>query len=137
MVDRLGAKPLPIQIPLGAEENFQGVIDLVKMKAIVWHGEQLGAKYDYVDIPAEYIEKAEEYRTQLIERVCEVDEELMNKYFEGEEISEEEIKHALRKGTIDLQFTPVLCGSSLKIKVFRLFLMRLWTISPHRSISHR
>jgi elongation factor G len=116
MVDRLGAKPLPLQIPLGAEENFQGVIDLVKMKAIVWQGDQLGAKYDYLDIPAEYKEKAEEYRTQLIERVCEVDEELMNKYFEGEEISEEEIKNALRKGTIDLQFTPVLCGSSFKNK---------------------
>ncbi|MEF3254983.1 MAG: elongation factor G [Deferribacterales bacterium] len=116
MVDRLGAKPLPIQIPLGAEDKFVGVVDLVKMKAVIWQGDQLGAKYEYVDIPAEYKDKAEEYRTQLVERVCEIDEELMNKYFEGEEITEEELKSAIRKGTIAIEFTPVLCGTAFKNK---------------------
>ncbi|MCA1927480.1 MAG: elongation factor G [Calditerrivibrio sp.] len=116
MVDRLGAKPLPIQIPIGAEDKFEGVIDLVKMKAVIWQGDQLGAKYDYVDIPADYLEKAEEYRTQLVEKACEVDEELMNKYFEGEEITEAELKAAIRKGTIAIEFTPVICGTAFKNK---------------------
>jgi len=122
MVDRLGANPLPIQIPIGAEDKFVGVIDLVKMKAVVWEGDQLGAKYEYRDIPAEYKEKAEEYRTQLVEKVCETDEELMNKYFEGEEITEEELKTAIRKGTIAIQFTPVICGTAFKNKGVQLFL---------------
>jgi len=122
MVDRLGANPLPIQIPIGAEDKFIGVIDLVKMKAVVWEGDQLGAKYEYRDIPAEYKEKAEEYRTQLVEKVCETDEELMNKYFEGEEITEEELKAAIRKGTIAIQFTPVICGTAFKNKGVQLLL---------------
>lgn len=122
MVDRLGAKPLPIQIPIGVEDKFVGVVDLVKMKAVVWEGDQLGAKYEYRDIPAEYMEKAEEYRTQLVERVCEIDEELMNKYFEGEEITEEELKAAIRKGTIEIQFTPVICGAAFKNKGVQLLL---------------
>jgi elongation factor G len=122
MVDRLGANPLPIQIPIGAEDKFVGVIDLVKMKAVVWEGDQLGAKYEYRDIPAEYKEKAEEYRTQLVEKVCETDEELMNKYFEGEEITEEELKAAIRKGTIAIQFTPVICGTAFKNKGVQLLL---------------
>jgi len=122
MVDRLGAKPLPIQIPIGAEDKFVGVIDLVKMKAVVWEGDQLGAKYEYREIPAEYLEKAEEYRTQMIERVCEIDDDLMNKYFEGEEITEDEIKAAIRKGTIEIQFTPVICGTAFKNKGVQLLL---------------
>lgn len=122
MVDRLGAKPLPIQIPIGAEDKFVGVVDLVKMKAVVWEGDQLGAKYEYREIPAEYLEKAEEYRTQMIEKVCEIDDELMNKYFEGEEITEEEIKAAIRKGTIEIQFTPVICGTAFKNKGVQLLL---------------
>ncbi len=122
MVDRLGAKPLPIQIPIGVEDKFVGVVDLVKMKAVVWEGDQLGAKYEYRDIPAEYMEKAEEYRTQLVERVCEIDEELMNKYFEGEEITEQELKTAIRKGTIEIQFTPVICGTAFKNKGVQLLL---------------
>ncbi|MGC8769561.1 elongation factor G [Calditerrivibrio sp.] len=122
MVDRLGAKPLPIQIPIGAEDKFVGVVDLVKMKAVVWEGDQLGAKYEYREIPAEYLEKAEEYRIQMIERVCEIDDELMNKYFEGEEITEEEIKAAIRKGTIEIKFTPVICGTAFKNKGVQLLL---------------
>jgi len=116
MKERLGAKPLPIQLPWGAEDSFEGVIDLVKMKAIVWKGDQLGAKFEYVDIPAELVDKAEEYRKNLIETVCEADEALMEKYFEGEELTEEEIKTGLRKGTIDLLFNPVLCGTAFKNK---------------------
>ncbi|MCX8084811.1 MAG: elongation factor G [Calditerrivibrio sp.] len=122
MVDRLGAKPLPIQIPIGSEDKFVGVVDLVKMKAVVWEGDQLGAKYEYRDIPAELMDLAEEYRTQLVERVCEIDEELMNKYFEGEEITEAELKAAIRKGTIDIQFTPVICGTAFKNKGVQLLL---------------
>lgn len=116
MKERLGARPLPIQLPLGAEDTFEGVIDLVKMKAVVWKGDQLGAKYEYTDIPSDLLEQAEEYRQALIETVCEADEALMEKYFEGEELTEEEIKAAIRKGTINLLFNPVLCGSSFKNK---------------------
>lgn len=116
MKERLGARPLPIQLPLGAEDNFSGVIDLVKMKAVVWKGDQLGAKYEYTDIPSDLLEQAEEYRQALIETVCEADEALMEKYFEGEELTEEEIKAAIRKGTVNLLFNPVLCGSSFKNK---------------------
>ncbi|UOD33755.1 elongation factor G [Deferribacteraceae bacterium V6Fe1] len=116
MRDRLGARPLPIQLPWGAEDSFEGVIDLVKMKAISWKGDQLGAKFEYLDIPAELAEKAEEYRKNLIETVCEADEALMEKYFEGEELTEEEIKAGLRKGTINLMFNPVLCGTAFKNK---------------------
>lgn len=116
MKERLGARPLPIQLPWGAEDLFEGVVDLVKMKAIVWKGDLLGAKFEYVDIPSELTEKAEEYRKNLIEAVCEVDEALMEKYFEGEELTEEEIKSGLRKGTINLLFNPVLCGAAFKNK---------------------
>lgn len=116
MKERLGAKPLPIQIPWGAEENFNGVIDLIKMKAVVWEGDQLGAKFSYIDIPEELKEQAEEYRQNMIETACEADEALMEKYFEGEELSEDEIKSALRKGTMNLMFNPVLCGTAFKNK---------------------
>lgn len=116
MKERLGARPLPIQLPLGAEDTFEGVIDLVKMKAVVWKGDQLGAKYEYTDIPSDLLGQAKEYRQALIETACEADEALMEKYFEGEELTEEEIKAAIRKGTINLLFNPVLCGSSFKNK---------------------
>lgn len=116
MKDRLGARPLPIQLPWGAEDTFEGVIDLVKMKAISWKGDQLGAKFEYVDIPSELQEKAEEYRQNLIETVCEADETLMEKYFAGEELTEEEIRDGLRKGTCELLFNPVLCGTAFKNK---------------------
>ncbi|GAB1535233.1 elongation factor G [Geovibrio sp. ADMFC3] len=114
--NRLGANPLPVQIPIGAEDSFQGVIDLVKMKAVIWDGEHLGASYGYYDIPADLEAKAQEYREKLMDAVCELDDDLMNKYFEGEEITEEEIKAGIRKGCINLQFIPVFCGSSFKNK---------------------
>ncbi|MGD9809115.1 MAG: elongation factor G [Deferribacterales bacterium] len=114
--EKLGANPVAIQLPIGAEENFQGVIDLVEMKAVVWNGEELGASFDVVDIPAEYADKAEEYRGILLEAVAESDEELMEKYFEGEELTVEEIKAGIRKAVINISFIPVLCGTAFKNK---------------------
>ena len=115
--ERLKANPVPIQIPIGAEDNFKGVVDLVKMKALVWEDEAaLGSKYEIEDIPAELQEKAEEYREKLIESIAETDEELMEKYFAGEEITEDEIKKAIRKATINLEIVPMLCGTAFKNK---------------------
>ncbi|MFU7500936.1 MAG: elongation factor G [Candidatus Tisiphia sp.] len=114
--DRLGAKPLVIQLPVGIEENFKGVIDLIKMQAIIWKDESLGAEYSYQEIPADMLEKAEEYRALLIEMVAETDDHLMEKYLSGEEFTEEEIQVVIRKGTIDRVFFPVLCGSAFKNK---------------------
>jgi elongation factor G len=115
--ERLKANPVPIQIPIGAEDNFKGVVDLVKMKALVWEDEAaLGSKYEIEDIPAELQEKAEEYREKLIEAVAETDEELMEKYFAGEELTEEEIKKAIKKATLDLEIVPMLCGTAFKNK---------------------
>lgn len=116
MKERLGANPVAIQIPIGAEENFQGVIDLVEMKAIIWNGEELGASFEVTDIPAEYADQAEEYRNTLLEAVAETDEELMEKYFEGEELTVEEIKKGIRKAVIGIDFIPVLCGTAFKNK---------------------
>jgi elongation factor G len=115
MKERLGSHPVPIQLPIGAEENFEGVIDLIKMKAIYWLDE-LGEKYDYREIPDEYREQAEEYRHLLLEVAAEFSEELMEKYLEEEEISEEEIKKALRIGTLQAEINPVLAGASFKNK---------------------
>ncbi|WP_375318744.1 elongation factor G [Candidatus Tisiphia endosymbiont of Oplodontha viridula] len=114
--DRLGAKPLVIQLPVGIEENFKGVIDLVKMKAIIWKDESLGAEYSYQDIPSDMLERVGEYRALLLEMVAEIDDHLMEKYLSAEELTEEEIKSAIRKGTIDRAFFPVLCGSAFKNK---------------------
>lgn len=114
--NRLKAKPLPIQLPIGAEDQFQGIVDLVQMKAYVWTGEELGAAFHEEEIPADLKDQAEEYRTKLIETVCESDEEMMNRYFEGDEFSVEEIKAAIRKGTIAIDFIPMLCGTAFKNK---------------------
>lgn len=117
MEERLGANAVPIQLPIGSESEFEGVVDLVEMNAKVWRGEtKLGEKYDVVDIPAELAETAEEYRTKLIETVAESDEELLEKYVGGEEITVDEIKGAIRKLTVAIQITPVLCGSAFKNK---------------------
>ncbi|WP_044641875.1 elongation factor G [Risungbinella massiliensis] len=115
MKDRLRANAVPIQLPIGAESEYLGMIDLVKMKAIIYT-DDLGTTSEEVEIPDEYKDKAEEYRTALIEAVAELDEELMEKYLEGEELTEEEIVSALRKGVCNVQITPVLCGSSYKNK---------------------
>ena len=115
--ERLKSNAVPIQIPIGAEEDFKGVVDLVKMKALVWADDAaMGSNYEEVDIPAEYQEKAEEYREKLIEAVAETDEELMEKYFAGEELSEEEIKKAIKKATINIEIIPMLCGTAFKNK---------------------
>lgn len=117
MKDRLGANVIPIQLPIGSENDFEGVVDLVEMKAKVWRGEtKLGEKYDVVDIPADLQEKAEEYRTAMIEAVAEADDELMEKYLGGEELTVEEIKAGLRKLTVTSAAYPVLCGSAFKNK---------------------
>lgn len=114
--EKLTIKPVAIQIPLGAEEQFEGVIDLIEMKAIRWLEETLGAKYEVVDIPAEYQEKTQEWREKMIETIVETDDELMEKYLEGQEISVEELRKALRKATIERKLVPVLCGSAFKNK---------------------
>ncbi|HET6735258.1 elongation factor G [Mycobacterium sp.] len=117
MEERLGANVIPIQLPVGAEGDFEGVVDLVEMNAKVWRGEtKLGETYETIDIPAELQEKADEYRTKLLEAVAETDEALLEKYFGGEELSVEEIKGALRKLTINSEAYLVLCGSAFKNK---------------------
>ncbi len=115
--ERLKANPVPIQIPIGAEDNFKGVVDLVKMKALVWEDEAaLGSKYEIEDIPEDLREKAEEYREKMIESIVETDEELMEKYFAGEELTEEEIKQGIKKATLNLEIVPMLCGTAFKNK---------------------
>ena len=117
MKDVLGATAVPINIPIGAEENFKGVVDLIKMKAILWHDETMGADYDVEDIPAELADEAEEWRTKLLEYAAECDEALMEKFFEDpSSITNEELIAAIRKGTLSMQITPMCCGSSFKNK---------------------
>lgn len=116
IVTNLGAKPLVLQIPIGAEERFQGLVDLVKMKAVLWSGEELGAKFSYEDIPADLLDLATEYRNQMIETIVELDDDAMEKYLEGVEPDEKTVKRLIRKGTISISFVPVLCGSAFKNK---------------------
>ena len=117
MRDILGANPVVIQVPIGAEENFKGVVDLIKMKAILWHDETMGAEYDIEDIPADLQDECDEWRNKLLEAAAEYDEALMEKYFDDpNSITEEEIMNAIRKGTISMACTPMICGSSYKNK---------------------
>ncbi len=116
MRDRLRATAVPIQIPIGAEENFKGVVDLVKMKAILWDEENKGTTFRYVDIPAELQEQADEWHEKMVEAAAESSDVLMEKYLEGEKLTEEEIKQGLRKRTINLEIFPMLCGSAFKNK---------------------
>jgi len=117
MKEVLGANPCPIVIPIGAEENFKGVVDLIKMKAIYWHDETMGADYSIEDIPADLQAEAEEWRDKLLEKASENDEALMEKYFDDPStITEEEIIAAIRKATVSMELTPMLCGSSFKNK---------------------
>jgi elongation factor G len=113
---RLKANPIPIQVPIGAEETFRGVVDLVKMKAIFWDEASQGMKFSYADIPAELAETCAEWREKMVEAAAEASEELMNKYLEGGALSEAEIKHGLRTRTIASEITPMLCGSAFKNK---------------------
>lgn len=116
IIDRLGANPVPIQIPIGIEDGFRGVVDLIRMKSITYKDETMGADYILGDIPADMKEEAEAYREKLISSITDYDDALTEKYLEGKEIGEEEIKRALRKATIDIKVIPVLCGSSFKNK---------------------
>ena len=117
MKDVLGANPCPVAIPIGAEETFKGIVDLIKMKAILWHDETMGAEYDVEEIPADLKDEAEEWRGKMIELAAEQDETLMEKYFEDpDSLTEEEIVAALRKGTLALDIVPMTCGSSFKNK---------------------
>ena len=117
MKEVLGANPVSLVCPIGSEETFKGVIDLIKMKAILWHDETMGAEYEVDDIPADLKDEAEEWRGKLLEAAAEFDEALMEKYFEDpDSITEDEIKAAIRKGTLAMECTPVLCGSSFKNK---------------------
>ncbi|MGC6391610.1 MAG: elongation factor G [Alphaproteobacteria bacterium] len=116
IIDRLGATPLAIQIPVGAEDKYEGLIDLIRMKNVVWEGENLGASYTYEDIPEDLKDQAEEWRNKMIETVVELDEEALEAYLEGEEPSEDKIRELIRKGTINFDFVPVLCGSAFKNK---------------------
>jgi elongation factor G len=116
MVDRLGAKPLVLQLPVGSEAEFAGIVDLVKMKAIIWEDENLGADFEEVDIPDDLADKAADYRLQLVETVIELDDEAMEAYLEGQEPSEETLKACIRKGTIAGMFVPILTGSAFKNK---------------------
>ena len=117
MKDILGANPVVIQVPIGAEENFKGVVDLIKMKAILWHDETMGAEYDIEEIPADLKDECDEWRNKLLEDAAEYDEALMEKYFDDpNSITEDEIIAAIRKGTISMACTPMICGSSYKNK---------------------
>ena len=116
MEDILGAHPCPIQIPIGAEEHFKGLVDLIKMKAILWHDETMGAEYDIEEIPADLVDEANEWREKMLETAANFDDDLMEKFLEGAEIDEEQIVAALRKGTIAMEITPMLLGSSYKNK---------------------
>ncbi len=113
--NRLKANAVPIQLPVGAEENFKGIVDLIKMKAFI-HKDDLGKEIEVCDIPAELQAQAEEFRAKLVEAAAEQDDELMMKYLEGEELTEEEIIKGIRKGTIANKLIPVCCGSSYKNK---------------------
>ncbi|TAE82336.1 MAG: elongation factor G [Alphaproteobacteria bacterium] len=116
MVDRLGAVPLVIHLPIGSEEAYLGLVDLVTMKALVWRDESLGAEWDVKEIPADMLDKAKEYRDKLVEIAVEVDDAIMERYLDGTEPTEEELRMCIRKGTIGLKFVPVLCGSAFKNK---------------------
>jgi len=116
IVDRLKCRPVAIQLPIGAEEKFLGVVDLVEMRGIVWRDETLGSQYDVIEIPDDLKDKAKEYRDQMIEAISEHDEALMHKFIEGETVTNDEIRAGIRKATIALQIFPVICGTAFKNK---------------------
>ncbi|WP_372518414.1 elongation factor G [Candidatus Ruminimicrobiellum ovillum] len=114
--EKLGATPLTMQIPIGSESNFQGVVDLVQMKAYIWHGEELGAKFDITDIPADLVDKAKELREKMIELIADYSDDVMNCYMEGKEPTIPQIKQAIRNATLQIKLIPVFCGTSFKNK---------------------
>ena len=130
MRERLKANPIPVQIPIGAEENFKGVVDLVKMKAILWDEESQGTKFEYTDIPGELATIAKEWREKMLEAAAEASEELMNKYLDEGDLSEDEIKKALRQRTIASEIVPMLCGSAFKNKGVQAMLDAVIELMP-------
>ena len=116
IVKRLGAKPIPIQLPIGSENNFQGIVDLVRMKGVVWENENLGANFKDVDIPADMVEKAKEYRLKLVEAAVELDDTAMEAYLEGNEPDEATLKRLIRKAVLNASFFPILAASAFKNK---------------------
>ena len=131
MKDVLGANPIPLCVPIGAEETFKGLVDLIKMKAIIWHDETMGAEYDVEDIPADLVDECNEWRDKLLESAANYDDALMEKYFEDPStITEQEIIAAIRKGTISLQCVPMLCGSSFKNKGVQTMLDYVCALLP-------
>src|SRR5882762_10223441 len=116
IVDRLGAKPIAIQLPIGAENNFKGLIDLVRMKGVIWNDESLGAKYEDIDIPADMLDQATEYREKLVEAAVELDDDVMAAWLDGKLPDEATLKRLIRKAVITAAFYPVLCGSAFKNK---------------------
>ncbi len=128
--DRLGAVPVPIQVPIGAEEGFAGVVDLIKMKAIKWSEENMGAQFEYLDIPEDLIDTCNEWREKMVEAAAEANEELMEKYLEGEELSEEEIVEGLRQRTLSLEIVPMTCGTAFKNKGVQAMLDKIIELMP-------
>src|SRR5215467_10810736 len=116
IVTRLKCKPVPIQLPVGAEDQFKGIVDLVEMKALLWRDETLGAEYDTVEIPEDLVERAKQYREEMIEAIAEFDDGLFAKFIEGETPSIDEIKRGIRRATIALKIFPVICGTAFKNK---------------------
>jgi elongation factor G len=130
MRERLKANPIPIQVPIGAEENFRGVVDLIKMKAIVWDEASQGTKFEYGEIPAELVDTCNEWREKMVEAAAEASEELMNKYLEEGDLTEDEIKQALRQRTIASEIVPMLCGSAFKNKGVQAMLDAVIELMP-------
>ena len=128
--DRLGANAVPIQVPVGAEEGFKGLIDLVKMKSVVWSEENMGVEFEYADIPADLQETCDEWREHMVEAAAEANDELMEKYLESGDLSEEEILAGLRKRTLDLEIVPVTCGSAFKNKGVQAVLDKIIEVMP-------
>ncbi len=128
--EKLNAHPIPVQLPIGAEDKFQGVVDLLRMEGIIWDEESLGSKYDVVDIPEDMKELAEEYRVKMLEAIADYDEELMEKYLMEEEIAVEEIEAAIRKATIAKDITPVMCGTALRNKGVQALLDKVLAYMP-------
>ena len=114
--ERLGANPVPLQLPIGAEENFKGVVDLIQMKAVYWNEEDRGVTFKLEDIPADMKDECEKYHEQMVEAAADADEDLMNKYLETGDLSAEEIKLGIRKRTIANDLIPMLCGTAFKNK---------------------
>ena len=132
--DMLGAKPCPVQIPIGAEEKFKGVVDLIKMKAIYWHDETMGAEYSIEEIPTALLDEATEHRDLLLEKIAEFDDVIMEKYFDDPSaITEDEIQAAIRKGTLSMAINPVICGSSFKNKGVQTLLNAVCAYLPSPS----